>query len=100
VATYKELFELRADSPLRNRVSVATVVKAQDLIAAVTPTAAEITWANNTLTNAAGRAQTLLGYVLAANKSLSVAQIQGASDLDIQTEVDTAADAMIAGGIE
>jgi len=38
-------------------------------------------------------------YVIAANKALSIAQINGASDSAIQTNVDQAIDALVAGGI-
>ena len=98
MATYPELFELRSNSPLKNRVAVAAVVKAQGLIDGVTPTAAEISWANDTLSNPAAKATELINYVLAANKDATVANITGATDAAIQTNVDSAADALIAGG--
>lgn len=98
MATYTELYDLRSDSSLLNRITVAAVVKAQSLIDGGTPTVDEITWANNTIMNPRDVAESLINYVLAANKAASVATIQGASDSAIQTNVDNAADALIAGG--
>lgn len=98
MATYSELFDLKTDTSFRNKVSVAATIKSQSLIDGVTPTSAEITWANNTLIAPLSRANTLVNYVIAANDGLSVAAIQGATDADIQSNVDAAADALIAGG--
>ena len=98
MATYAELFELRNDSSLRNRVAVAVIKKAQDLIDLTTPTADQITWANDAIDNPASKAGPILNYVLAANSSATVSQIQGASDTAIQANVDSAVDALIAGG--
>ncbi len=100
MATYQELFELGADSALRNKVAVAAVIKAEGLIGGASPTNTQIAWANNTLRDVSGRARTLLFYVLAANKGSTVLQIQSAADTAIQSNVDTVVDAMIAGGID
>ena len=99
MATYAELFELRHNSPLRNRVAVAIVVKAQELIDGATPTSAQIIWANTALLSPVSMAEQILNYVLAANKDASKDQIIAASDSAIQTNVDAAVDALIAGGV-
>ena len=99
MATYTELFDLRSSSPLRNKIAVAAAVKAQALIAAANPTAAQIAWANAAIESPLGKADALMNYVLAANAALTTAQILGASDAAIQGQVNTAADALIAGGI-
>ena len=98
MATYAELFELSKNSTLRNKVAVAVVKKAQGLIDGGTPTAAEIAWANDAIANPASKAGQLLNYVLAANSGLTESQILAASDSAIQTNVDAAVDALIAGG--
>ncbi len=98
MASYLELWELRADAGLRYRTTVAVVVKAQSLIDSVTPTAAEIAWADNALANATSTAQQILNYVLAVNKDSTVGNILGSSDTAIQTNVDTAVIALISGG--
>ena len=99
MATYVELFDLRSDDALRNKIAVACVVKAADLIDGATPTTAEITWANEAIQSPLSKAEAIMNYVLAANKAGTVAQIQGASDSAIQANVDTAVDALIAGGV-
>ncbi len=97
MATYQELFDLRADSPLRNRVTIGVIVKAQALIDGV-PAASKIAWAEDALKNPVGKGTEILHYILAVNKSLTVGNIQGQADTAIQTNVDTAVDALIAGG--
>lgn len=99
MATYQELFDLRSNDALRNKVSVAVVVKAQSLLDGATPSAAEVAWANAAISNPVEKANVLLNYVLAANKSANVAAITGASDSAIQTNVDAAVDALIVGGV-
>ena len=98
MAAYTELFELRSDGPLRNRAAVAVAVKAQDLLAGGTPTADEVAWADAALKNPLGKANELLNYVLAANKAATVGNITGATDAALQSNIDSAADALIAGG--
>lgn len=98
MATYQEIKTLAIDSDLQEKVEVATVVKAHGLISGITPTQAQIDWASSALGNPKQTAEGLLFYVLADNKAATIEQIQGASDSDIQTAVDTAVDAMIAGG--
>lgn len=98
MASYPELFELRGNSPLRNRVTVAVVVKAQALIDGTTPTAGEIAWADAALSAPVAKAMQILNYVLAVNKSAAVGNITGATDAAIQANVDAAVDALIAGG--
>ena len=100
MATYQELFDLSTETEIINKVATAGVIKAESLISAATPTSAEITWANNTLSNPVGRAKTLIHYVMAANKDSTSTVIRGASDSVIQGNVDAAADKMIAGGVE
>lgn len=98
MATYLELFALRANSDLQDKVTVAVVKKAQTLLDGASPTAAQVTWAKEAIENPKPKALSLLNYLLAANSSATVAAIQGASDATIQTHVDTAVDALIAGG--
>lgn len=98
MASYTELFDFNSNSAFRNRVAVAVTVKAQALIVAASPTAAQVAWANTALANPGAKAELLMRYVLAANKSASVAQIQAATDDTLQTHVNTAADALIARG--
>lgn len=99
MATYLELYALRSNSELQDKVAVAAVKKAQSLIDAASPTAAQVAWAKEAIESPRDKALALLNYVLAANSTLSVAQIQGATDAAIQTNVNAAVDSIIAGGV-
>ena len=99
MSTYTELYDLRSNSALRNKVAVAVVKKAQSLLDSATPTADEVAWSSNAISNPNQQAEKILNYVLAANSAASVAAITGASDAAIQTNVDAAVTALIAGGI-
>lgn len=100
MATYTELYnELQEDAQLRDKVAIACCKKAQTIVDLSTPTADQLNWANAVLQNPAGAAMKLLPYVLAANSSATVAQIQSASDATIQTNVNAAADKLISGGL-
>lgn len=98
MATYTELFDLRSDSNLRNRVAVAACIKAQALLALASPTVKQVAWAVAAIGDPIGVADDLLNYVLAANKAATVAQIQAVTDANLQTAVDAAADKILSGG--
>jgi hypothetical protein len=97
MATYEELFDLRSNSVMRNKVAVAVVIKAETLLTDVTPSANQVAWAVTALASPISVANDLWGFVLAANSTATVAAITNATDTTIQTNVDTAADAIIAG---
>ena len=99
MATYAEIFDIKSNAALRNKVAVACVVKAQGLIDEATPTNNEVAWANAAILNPVSMADKIMNYVLAANKSATKSQIESASDATIQTNVDAAIDKLIAGGI-
>jgi hypothetical protein len=99
MATYAELFDLRSNSALRNKIAVACVKKAQTLLDQASPTVAEVAWANTTIGNPIAMADKIMNYVLVANSSVAVSQITGATDSAIQTNVDAAAAKLIGGGI-
>ena len=98
MATYEELYALRSNSDLRNKIAVAVAVKAQTVIDDASPSAAGISWALEAIRNPVNHANTLMNYVLAANKAASTGGIVGASDAAIQNNVDAAVDKIIAGG--
>lgn len=99
MATYAELYDLRSDSSLRNKVAVAVAIKAQSLLDGGSPTSAQVTWAGEALRNPVGKAGELLNYVLAANNDATAGQITSATDAAIQTNVNAAVDAIVAGGV-
>jgi len=99
MASYQELFDLKRDSALRNKIAVACVKKAQTLMDGATPTANQITWSSNALENPIQMADKIMHYVIAANSTANANQISNATDAAIQSNVNAAADALIAGGI-
>ncbi len=87
MATFVELYDLISNDELRNKVRVATRNSAQDLLDG-TPTAAEIDWAAEVFSNPRSESQKAFESVLAVNRTATVANILGASDAAIQTNVD------------
>lgn len=87
MATYIELINLRQDSDLPNRLSLAVVVEAYNISQQSTPADESVAWAQRVIQNPRGEGDKALLLLLAANKDLTVAQIQGASDSSIQSQV-------------
>lgn len=90
MATYLELKSLFGEGPLVNKLEVAVCDKSRSILAEDTPSADRLAWASSALANSQTEAANLLKYVLVANKGLTLAQIQAATDAAIQTNVDTA----------
>lgn len=97
MATYTELRDLFSDDALRNRVTTATVIAAQGLLAgSPAPTTAESVWASKVLSGPDGEGARMFMAVLAANSGQTVANIQGATDAQIQTNVDAVVPQIVA----
>lgn len=92
MASYTELFALRIDSDLVNKVT-------QGDIDGATPTSNQLTWADAALSDPQAKAKELINYLLASNKDLTKSQIEGASDAAIQAKVDSAVDVRVSGGM-
>jgi len=86
MATYSELKALTKDSDLQDKVEVATVVAASNLISG-TPTTGEKAWAATVFASPQSESKKALMAVLAANKDATVAAINSATDASIQTVV-------------
>jgi hypothetical protein len=86
MATYTELRSLFSYDVLLNKVEVAIVIAANDL-AGGTPTTAEKAWIEAVFSSPRVEAKKALMAVLAENSGATVATIQGASDANIQTNV-------------
>lgn len=100
MAAYKDLFGALSESKLLNDIEVAIWKKAQVLIDKAGATTKEITWASEALVSPRSKADPIARYVLAqANSNLTIAQIIGAGDSNIQTVVSAAVDKLIAGGV-
>ena len=87
MATYQELRALSSDSDLIEKVQTAVVVAAHGLSIS-TPTTAQKSWIASVLGNPVDVAQQATMFVLAANKTATVAQIQNATDASVQGNVD------------
>lgn len=98
MASYEELYALHLDhDDLLQRVTVATWIAAEAIRQEDPGTANHanrMVWAAEVLAGASG--QQMLNAVLAANATLTVAQIEAATDAQIQAKVDDAVD-LVAG---
>ena len=80
---------------LSAKVDVAIVVAATAKLIDVTSTTAEHKWAGATLGNHKGEARKALLAVIAANKDVTIAQMQGASTAVVQAKVDELVDGLV-----
>ncbi len=100
MATYDDLFGLRFDTALKNKVTVACVIAAEAIReedAGTDNHANRLVWAKATFERPGSIAQNMLWALLAANKDADLAVITGASDAAIQTKVDDAVDLFATG---
>ena len=100
MATYEELYGLRNDSGLRNRVVVACIISAEGIMSedGGTPNHANrLIWAAAVFASPTQEAERMYWAVLAANKDATIAQIQSATDAAIQTNVDAHVDLFAIG---
>jgi len=96
MATYQELFDYRSTvecQNLINRITVAVAIKAE-AIAGGTPTAEQRQWAVEALSNPRSKADSIIGFVLAANAAATTTQITNATDAAIQSNVNDAVDTL------
>lgn len=94
MATYTEIRNLFNDNDLNEKVTVAIVISANNLLTG-TETSAQKAWVAQVFANPITEAKKAVMAVLAENSSLTVAQIQGASDAAIQTNVDAIVDTLV-----
>ncbi|MGR3220770.1 MAG: hypothetical protein ACUZ8H_13280 [Candidatus Anammoxibacter sp.] len=87
MATYTELRELFNNGDLLNKIDVAVVIAANNLING-TPAAKDTSWAANVFNMPRGEARKALMAILAENQGLTITQITGATDTAIQAKVD------------
>lgn len=91
MATYLELYSLTTDTTLRQKLTVAILVACEAIRVEANNTpfhSNRIAWAQQAITNAEGEANKAIGLLLAANKALTVAQINGVTDTVIQSSLD------------
>ena len=100
MATYTELFDLRNNSGLQNRITVACVIQAEAIRSEDGGTAnhaVRLLWAKSVFADPAQAGAQMLWAVLAGNASATVAQITGATDAQILTKVAAAVDVFATG---
>lgn len=98
MATLTELQTLLNDPTLRDKVRAAVVITAKNInfeSAATENHAARLTWAKAAMSDPNGTADKVVRYVVGANSTSTVAEIQGLSDAAIQSHVDAAVNVFI-----
>lgn len=100
MATYTELFDLRSDTNLRNRITAAVAIQADVVRLENVNTANHanrVIWAKQAFTNPEAVANQMMWGLLAINKAATVAQVQGATDASILTAVASLVDSFATG---
>ena len=93
MATLLELRSLLRDNVLHQRVEAAVLVAANAIrieLATVPNHANRLVWAKQGFANPVGKVEGMLSAVLAANSTATVAEIQGATDAIVQSNVNAA----------
>lgn len=96
MATYLELYDLRADATLKNKVAVAVTIKAQTFFDLASPTANQLAWAKAAIADPDGLGLQYLKYLLAKNAAATSSAIQAATDATIQTALGALVDKLVA----
>ena len=94
MATYIELRNLFSNDELSNRVDIAVVVSANNLLSG-TPTVNDQKWAAHVFSSPRVEGQKALMAVLATNKGAATSAITGATDAVLQTAVDLAVPSLV-----
>ena len=100
MATYTELYNLHNNSAIINRVAVACIVAAESIVNEDDQTpnhASRLIWAAACLKNPRQKAVPMYWALLAANAAQTVENIEGASDVIIQNQVDAHVDLFATG---
>lgn len=100
MATYTELYGLHNDSALKNRVSVACIVAAEVVVnedPATANHANRLLWAASVLASPQVEATRMYWALLAANKDMSVEDIQKVTDPQLQSQVEAHIDLFATG---
>jgi hypothetical protein len=98
MATYQELHALRgaaSTNPLKEKIAVAIVIKANAIAKLASPTAGQKAWAVAALQDPNKDAGLVLNYILAEYNTVAVALITGASDVNVQLAVDATVDKLL-----
>ena len=102
MATLLELRGLLRDNVLHQKVEAAVLIAANAIrveAAATANHANRLVWAKQAFASPVSKVEGMLSAVLSANASATVAQIQGASDAAIQSNVNVAVDLFADGTV-
>ena len=100
MASYEELYALRSDSALRNKVAVSIAVAADTIRDEDVGTgnhANRYVWAAEALAAPLSKLDEMFWTVLAVNNAVPVGNITGATDAAIQAQVNAAVDLFATG---
>ncbi len=92
MATYIELFNLRTNSALRNKIQVALAIKGNAILQEATPSPERLAFAEAALKNPNSKLDEAMWFLFAANKDVPEATIIASTDAVIQTHVDNYVD--------
>ena len=95
MATYQELFDLRNDSSLLNKITTAIAIKCQAIIDDEAATAGQKVWARESIQKPEILKTAIIWSVLIANKEVSVTNIKNATDSAYQNNVNNAINSLI-----
>lgn len=103
MASYVELHKLALeDSVLRNRITTACIIAAEEIRSedpGIANHANRMIWSKNVFAHPVVESDRMLWAALAANRTLTVAQIQGATDAGLQTAVNNAVNLFATGEV-
>lgn len=100
MATYAELLAASENATLNSKIRVACFIAAETVRTEATSVPNHdnrLKWARRVFADPANEARRMVWAVLAQNKTLTLAQITGASDAGVQTAVDAAVDVFADG---
>jgi hypothetical protein len=97
MATYNELASLNEDAgwpAFADKALISVIKKATEIVDEASPSATRLSWARSALGSPRGSTNELIFYAVAKNSGLTTAQILGASDSAVQTNIDEAIDSL------
>lgn len=100
MATYAEILTASENATLRSKIRVAVVIAAEVVrteSGATANHANRLAWAKGVFQGPDDEARRMVWAVLAQNSALTLAQITGASDAQVQTAVNNAVDVFATG---
>ena len=98
MATYTDLHALRENDTLktlREKISIALLIKSNVIAKSASPTAAMVAWSKQALANPVQYQELMLNYILAEYNTQTTAVISGATDTQVQTAVNAAVDTLL-----